>query len=161
MGGPPRSFSKFPQHTLKHVESPNPRPAVPPPSTDGIHTLEHGVPRGAGGQPWDAAEPSPLSTSEMSSFLPFDRARVKLVRALIKTCRHLEQGGGGPETCHPSYIIIPGKSTLSLALVQFPFSTMEEEQPALVCPRAPDLGSCVCMCVLPGQNYFGKVTLSN
>lgn len=51
----------------------------------------------------------------MSSFLPLDCARVELARALIKTCRHLEWGAP-PETCHPSYIIIPGKSTLSDAV---------------------------------------------
>lgn len=51
-----------------------------------------------------------LLASEMSSFLPLDCARVKLSLALIKTCQHLELGP--TETCHPSYIIIPGKPTL-------------------------------------------------
>lgn len=40
----------------------------------------------------------PLSTSEMSSFLPLDCTRVKLALVLIKTCRHLELGPQKPVT---------------------------------------------------------------
>lgn len=40
-----------------------------------------------------------LPASEMSSLLPLDCARVKLARALIKTCHCL--AWGPPEACHP------------------------------------------------------------
>ena len=95
-----------------------------------------------------------LSASEMSSFLPLHCARVKLALALMKTCQHLKWSPS-PETCHPSYIIIPGHT--NPFLTQFPFSLFSMGGGTSPSPRgSPGEGGRLSQTCL-----FGKVKLSN